>query len=176
MFPEPYYLRATRPKELVFFPKANEVVVYVAFFDAGLWFPLDKDLEKILMFYGLPLCHHSLTSISTAIAFLSLIRRAKVGFSLGIFCYLFQLHTLKVDEWLSLGARGCRKLINDIPNKIHNWKNKYIFVGVPNDFPLPRTRRDMLQSSDSDKYPQLSKRDESSEKAEQFSQGSNRLY
>lgn len=49
-FPDPYHHRAAGPKDVICFLKENEVGVYLAFFDAGLHFLLDKDLESILAF------------------------------------------------------------------------------------------------------------------------------
>lgn len=70
---------------------------------------------------------------------------------------MFQLRVLNKDERVSLEVRGGRKIILDIPNKIHRWKNRYVFVEVPEDFQLPKTWRDVEQLSD--KSPTLSKKE-----------------
>lgn len=88
-FPGPYRLRVAGPKDVICFPKENEVEVYLAFFDARLQFFLDNDLETILAFYALLLFRHSPTSICTMVVFLSLIRRAKVESLLNLFRCLF---------------------------------------------------------------------------------------
>lgn len=58
---------------------------------------------------------------------------------------------------MRLGARGGRKIIGNIPSKIHNSKNKYIFIGVPEGFQLPRSWRDIDQLND--KSPTMSKKE-----------------
>src|SRR4051812_43133373 len=84
-FPPPYVFRALEEDERICFSRDDEVGVYCGFFTFELRFPLDKDVEALLIHYKIPLCQYFSMAIRAMIAFLSLIHRAGVSFSIGVF-------------------------------------------------------------------------------------------
>lgn len=70
------------------------------------------------------------------ISFLSLLRSKKLPFSVDIFRSLFYIREM-LDGTLSVGARVHRKLILRVPQKFCYWHERFLFVKVPNDYPLP---------------------------------------
>jgi len=137
-FPSPYRLRNPEQNERICFPRGDEVGVYCDFFSYGFCFPLDKDVEALLTHYRLLLCQHSPTAIRVIMAFISLTRNAQVPFSVGVFRYFYQLRISPGDVWATIVARPHCKLVLDAPSKVKGWKKKYVFVRVPQDFPLKR--------------------------------------
>ena len=137
-FPSPYRLHASEQNERICFPREDEVGVYCDFFTSGFRFPLDKDVETLLTYYKLPLCQYFPTAIRAIIAFISLIRNIGVPFSVGVFRHFYQLRISPEDVWATIVARPNCRLIMDAPSKVKGWKVKYIFVRVPEGFPLRR--------------------------------------
>ena len=45
----------------------------------------------------------------------------------------------KKDNWVSFGARPNCKFVLDLPSKMKGWKERYVFMRVPDDFLLGGT-------------------------------------
>lgn len=60
---QPYQLRTTGSKDRVCFPGGYEIGVCTTFFDVGLQFPLDENVESIFSYYGISLCRYTPTSV-----------------------------------------------------------------------------------------------------------------
>src|SRR3954467_3001691 len=106
----PYKVRATAATERPFFPKKNEVGVYVGHFQCGLTFPLDENLVKIVDYYDLPLCQFMPISIAGIVGFLHLTRLLLIPFSLTLFRLLFRPPVVS-DGHTGLFARNNRKFL-----------------------------------------------------------------
>lgn len=134
-----------RGKEFVFLRgKKLESVhpsgVYSAFLDVGLKFPLDDDDPMaLLVHYGLPFYRHSSLAIRALILFLSLICCLGIPFSVNLFCFMCMLSVLRgrgggvsasIIAWM-----GC-KIVYNAQNKVHQWRNKFMLMGLPIDFSL----------------------------------------
>lgn len=51
--------------------------------------------------------------------------------------------------WIGkLGARANRKAVHDTSRKVHNWKNHFIFIEVPDSFPLDQSWRELAWVGD----------------------------
>src|SRR3954468_11995218 len=123
--------------ERVCFPRDGEVGAYLDFFEVGLRFPLDEDLAIILRHYRLPLCSYSLSSIRLIIVFLSLIRTIGVPFSLSMFCHMYRLRVVRNKSWATFAARSGLGVIKSFPKIDPNWRSRFVFMSVPEDFCLP---------------------------------------
>src|SRR4051812_41838440 len=114
-FPSPYYIRAPRRKERVCFPGENEIGVYVGSLESGLRFPLIEEVEAIYSFYGYSLAQFMPTSNGCIFAFLSLLRRKRIPFSLPLFRHFFQLTSHNkagsLKAWVNIGSRSKKKLV-----------------------------------------------------------------
>src|SRR5436190_1177299 len=137
--PEPYYLRPPGPTERVCFPREGEIGIYMGFLESGLRFPLDDDLHMIFRHYQLPLCAYSPSAVRLMVAFLSLIRRIGIPFSISVFRKVFQLRFVGNSCWATLVTRAGYGMIRRIPKLDPAWRSSFLFVGVPSDFSLPRT-------------------------------------
>lgn len=60
----------------------------------------------------------------------------KLPFSIDIFWFLFYARVM-LDGTLSVGAHAHKNLIDEGPQKLHGWHDQFLFVKVPNGFPLP---------------------------------------
>lgn len=68
-----------------------------------------------------------------------------------------------MEGWVSLGARTNKKVVYETSNKVHNWKDQFVFVEVPDSFSLERSWRKLVQIDY--KSPNLSKEEEGLAKA-----------
>lgn len=57
-----------------------------------------------------------------------------------------------------MGARANRKVADNTPSKICNWKSHFVFVEDLNSFALDRSWRELARAGD--RSPSLSKKDE----------------
>lgn len=108
------------------------------FLEAGLLFPLNDDPNMIFRYYKLPLCCYSPSSMRVMVAFLSLIRRLGVPFSLSLFRNVYRLRLPKDQCWVTLVARPGYGVIRGIPKQDMAWKSRYLFLGVPANLSFPR--------------------------------------
>src|SRR4051812_13532613 len=133
-------------------PREGEVGIYLDFLEAGLRFPFVEGLALILRHYRLPLCCYSLSSLRLMIAFLSLIRKIKVPFSLSVFRHMYCLRVVKNNSWPTVAARSGLGVINGFPRLDPNWRSRFVFMGVPKDFCLPRSWIDIKGFRDSNPH------------------------
>lgn len=83
--PQPYQLRASESRNRVGFSYGYEIGIYTSFFDAGLRFPLDENVESILSLYEILLCRYTPPSVQAIITFIFLVRDLEIPFSLCLF-------------------------------------------------------------------------------------------
>src|SRR4051812_8614537 len=72
------------------------------------------------------------------IAFLSLIHRIGVPFSLSLFRHICRLR-VKGKSWASFSTRAGLGVIRGASKLDPGWRSWFVFTGVPGDFFLPRS-------------------------------------
>src|SRR5436190_17804205 len=72
------------------------------------------------------------------IVFVSLIRTIKVPFSLSLFRHIYRLRVVRNKSWATFVTRSGLSVIKSFPKIDPNWRSRFVFMKVPEDFCLPR--------------------------------------
>lgn len=77
------------------------------------------------------------------VSFLSLLHLLNLPFSLDLLYCFFFIHVMKTNDFICVGTGQKSKLIAEILRKFEMSKGDYLFVSIPDNFPLPSCWKDL---------------------------------
>ncbi|KAK6117151.1 hypothetical protein DH2020_049110 [Rehmannia glutinosa] len=119
-------------------PPPNCLSLHLATLDAGLRFPLNKDLEDIFIRLGLCLTQFAPSAIRQILGFIVLMKHFKVAPSAAHFWSLFSITTsTRTNDrgFFYLTYRPHCKFLAHLPSSSDHWKERFIFIKAPPDRP-----------------------------------------
>jgi Putative gypsy type transposon len=132
-----YKVTTPGEKDTICCPPVGHIGIYLKDLEYGLRFPLHPRVQAILEAMGVAIGQLMPLAIRTIVGFVWICLWKQEAPTVNLFR---RLHCLqKVKGWYALMTEANYVTVNPKLTSSKNWKDRFVFVGVPDDFPLPRT-------------------------------------